>query len=142
MKYTIWDIVIIEDVCTFWIHQDRTNKKKWIVLWYSTLKNITVYKVWVIESNYPLALFGWYLYNETTDINVSSKVFTKMFKRTSPWTTCYPLGEDITLLKKYLNMTSWYISTYEWIITSKVWERDNVKYNKVLKSLEKSKTTT
>lgn len=147
MKYNIWDIVKIQQSYYNynWETDVYSEHKEWVIVWYSIKHKIPVYRVRVFNHQYRSRLFSWYRYqNNNCEHYISQQIFRKMFNRAWMESTLYPVFESLDSLKKFSKKeysNSEYLN-YRAIIKSKIWERDNEKYNKVLKALEKSNPTT
>lgn len=141
MLYTIWDIVKIDGQYgpPYDVADAPIQHKEWIVIWYELRNKIPMYKVWIIKTNYVTNLFDWYWYSSLPLKNeISSKVFKKLFKRAWPNNVDCPVFESEKDYLKYKKTDEGNNTSYKTIILSKFWERDNIKYNKVLAALAKA----
>ena len=140
MLYTIWDIVKIDELYSplYGAVGTSIQYKEWIIIWYELRNKIPMYKVWIIKSQYVCNLFNWYWYNGNITLKneISAKVFKKLFKRAWPNNVSCPVFESEKHYLKFKKTDA--VGNYKNIIQSKFWERDNVKYNKVLAALAKA----
>lgn len=146
MKYNIWDIVCLNERLFFWNTNTQSIKKiegsyekltnqEWIILWYETIDAGTIYRVRIIKADYNPRLFDV----DNSILNswntISPKVFYKMFKRIAP----YKIRRCFESKQQYIKQRNKYGDNYTInIIDSKIWERDNDKYNKVLAAIAKA----
>ena len=142
MLYTIWDIVKIDEQYSppYGAAGIPIQHEEWIVIWYELRNKIPMYKIWIIKTQYVTNLFNWYWYNGNIHFKdeISSKVFKKLFKRAWPNNVNCPAFESEKDYLKYKKTDEHNNTNYKTIIQSKFWERDNIKYNKVLAALAKA----